>query len=153
MARRKNEFAASTQTSLVDTFTCAIGMLFICLLVAGTAAHDPKSIPGEETVFTCLIDGRYGPDASFFRVGDDTGRRMSSEDFADVLAHARREDRLSLRVTVNVSPGRTDCSRAASDVVRDLNSRLSTPRTDDDRKRPFLVLDLVRTVAGSGSPL
>lgn len=149
MARRKNEFALSTQTSLVDTFTCAIGVLLISILVAGTAAKDPKLIPAEEIVFTCRGDPQSEP--NFFRTGEDAARGLSKDEFAQALARFRRDDRLSFRVTVGVAPGRTNCSRNAQDVVRDLNVRLSSPETDDDRTRPFLVLDLVRTPPETGA--
>jgi hypothetical protein len=139
MARRY-PLVGTTQTTLVDTFTCAIAILFVLLLSFSGASTQRLGIAVPDLILRCASRGA----AVLFQFpSDDT--EASPEHAQQRLSLLVPGDALSTRLTVKHALPDAACREAAQRLVEIHNESAMSARMPE---APYLVLDL-QLVQGS----
>lgn len=140
-ARRRPLIFLSTQTAMVDTFTCAIAILFVLILSLRTNSINPTGVPEQELVFTCRVGNDGG--GPMFAAADDPETEFYADGLRDRLATLKPIDSLSRRVTVQAGSAWHACRAVAGTAIANLNeAALDRNSAGSDGARAFLFLEV-----------
>jgi hypothetical protein len=138
----RSRLPTSDQTSLVDTFTCAIAILFVLIISLAGTSTQPRSLSLPDLVATCELSDSGG--TPIFRFAADGLSGDSDEAQAraalEKLSHA---EALSMRLSVRHAADDYVCREAAQKLVDAHNEEAAIPLASAALERPYLILDLV----------
>ena len=141
--RKSKTLPASDQTSLVDTFTCAIAILFVLILSLQANSTRVSSIVTPEMVLICSTLGA-GSDPLFRFASDPLGEApLDAEKTQGRLEALVAVQSLSMRITITHAP-EDDVCRDRAKLLIDAHNEQAVARAEGVQiERPYLILDVV----------
>jgi hypothetical protein len=141
--RKRQALPTSDQTSLVDTFTCAIAILFVLILSLQASSTQVSSIVTPEIVLSCSTAGD-GTGPLFRFASDPPGAALfdagKTQDRLETLVAVQS---LSMRITITHAPEDDICRDRARLLVDDHNEQAIARPEGVRIERPYLILDVV----------
>jgi hypothetical protein len=139
---RERDPLPSTTVALVDTFTCAIAVMFVVLLSAQQSLQQVAHVPQTDVVVACTGAGRADPAFSRVIPAMEAGAAALSSDPADILAPLTQSSDIALRVTFDVGAEDRMCIERIFDVVDALNREIDGAQVGSSTGRPYFLADV-----------
>lgn len=140
MAKR-SKLPTSNQTSLVDTFTCAIAILFVLILSLAGSSTQPISVVVPNFTLVCLVDKNAQPS---FHFADNADMHLDTDQIRDRLKMMPLAQSISARLAVKHLPEDTLCRDVSQKLIDAHNHEVAAkPLRSTITENPYLILDLV----------